>query len=253
MTVLETIAVAFSMYSAVPVPQFEWNDRNMKYSMCAFPLIGLVIGLICWALAAICSGIGIPAIFRAALLCAAPVVITGGIHLDGYADTCDALASHADRQKKLEILSDPHVGSFAVIRLCCHFIIMFAAWAALPDYMPLPFILSFCMSRTLSALAVSSFQKAKKQGLAYTFAQALEKKKISKILIIIDIVLFILMCITGLTGFMMALAAHLVFIYYYFMSKRQFGGITGDLAGWFLIQAEKWMLIAAVVFSIILR
>ena len=66
--------------------------------------IGLLIGLICWALSAICAGLGSPAIFRAALLCAAPVIITGGIHLDGYADTCDALASHADRQKKLENL-----------------------------------------------------------------------------------------------------------------------------------------------------
>ena len=45
--VLETIAVAFSMYSALPMPQFEWNQRNMRFSFCAFPLIGLVIGALC--------------------------------------------------------------------------------------------------------------------------------------------------------------------------------------------------------------
>ena len=42
MTVLQTIAVAFAMFSALPVPQFEWNEKNMRYAMCAFPLIGLV-------------------------------------------------------------------------------------------------------------------------------------------------------------------------------------------------------------------
>ena len=44
MIVLQTIAVAFAMFSAIPVPQFEWNEKNMRYAMCAFPLIGAVIG-----------------------------------------------------------------------------------------------------------------------------------------------------------------------------------------------------------------
>ena len=44
MIVLQTIAVAFAMFSAIPVPQFEWNEKNMRYAMCAFPLIGVVIG-----------------------------------------------------------------------------------------------------------------------------------------------------------------------------------------------------------------
>ena len=46
-----------------------------------------------------------------------------------------------------------------------------------------------------------------------------------------------------------ALAAHLVFAYYCDMSKRQFGGLSGDLAGWFLVQAEKWMLIVLVAWE----
>ena len=44
MIVLQTIAVAFAMFSAIPVPQFDWNEKNMRYAMCAFPLIGAVIG-----------------------------------------------------------------------------------------------------------------------------------------------------------------------------------------------------------------
>lgn len=44
MLILETAAVAFSMFSALPVPQPVWNQRNMRYAMCAFPLVGLVLG-----------------------------------------------------------------------------------------------------------------------------------------------------------------------------------------------------------------
>ena len=53
---LQTIAVAFAMFSALPVPQFAWNQKNMRYAMCAFPLIGVVIGglwCLCGAVASI--------------------------------------------------------------------------------------------------------------------------------------------------------------------------------------------------------
>ena len=107
MIVLQTVAVAFAMFSAVPVPQFNWTEKNMRYAMCAFPLIGVVIGLL-WFL---CGVLPLPGAARAAGFCLIPVWVTGGIHLDGYADTCDALSSYGDREKKLEILKDPHCGA----------------------------------------------------------------------------------------------------------------------------------------------
>ena len=122
MIVLQTIAVAFAMFSAIPVPQFDWNEKNMRYAMCAFPLIGAV----CGALWYLCGALPLPALVRAGGFCLIPVWVTGGIHLDGYADTCDALSSYGDRTKKLEILKDPHCGAFAVIRLCSYFLATFA-------------------------------------------------------------------------------------------------------------------------------
>ena len=119
MIVLQTIAVAFAMFSAVPVPQFAWNEKNMRYALCAFPLVGLL----CGALWCACGVLPLPAPARAAGFCLVPVWVTGGIHLDGYADTCDALASYGDREKKLEILktrtaaSLPSSGCAAILRL----------------------------------------------------------------------------------------------------------------------------------------
>ena len=45
MWVLETVAVAFGLYSALPVPAFKWNEQNMRYALAAFPLVGAALGL----------------------------------------------------------------------------------------------------------------------------------------------------------------------------------------------------------------
>ena len=126
MTILQTIAVAFAMFSAIPMPQFEWSQKNMRYALCAFPLIGAVCGGL-WFLVGV---LPVPELVRAAGFCLVPVLVTGGIHLDGFADTCDALSSYGDAEKKLEILKDPHCGAFAVIRLCTYFILYFALCAS---------------------------------------------------------------------------------------------------------------------------
>ena len=61
-------------------------------------------------------------LFFAIAMALIPVIVSGGIHLDGFADTVDALSSYGDREKKLEILKDPNTGAFAVIGLCVYFL-----------------------------------------------------------------------------------------------------------------------------------
>lgn len=241
---LETIAVAFSMFSAIPMPQFEWNRRNMRYALCAFPLIGAVTGGVCWCWALLCARLSLPQLLLGAGLCLIPVLITGGIHLDGYCDTSDALASHAPPERKLEILKDSHMGAFAAIRLCCYFLLTFALWSTLPRYAPAAILLAFCLSRSLSGLAVAAFPLAKNTGLAHTFATAADRRRVSLLLGLLSAGLCVGLGLCGPGGMAMAAAALLVFLYYRRMALKQFGGLSGDLAGWFLQTAELWMLIA---------
>lgn len=243
-TIFETIAVALSMFSALPMPQFPWGERNMRYAMCAFPLVGVVIGGLCWLWALVCQWLALPVLLRGAGLCLLPVVLTGGIHLDGYCDTCDALASHAPQEKKQEILKDPHIGAFGVIRLCSYLILSFTLWATLPVYSGPAVWLGFCLSRTLSGLAVATFPLAKGSGLAYTFATAADKKTVARVLTVASLALAAGLCLWGWAGVAMAAAAGLVFLDYRRRSEKEFGGLSGDLAGWFLQRAELWMLAA---------
>ena len=240
MIVLQTIAVAFAMFSAIPVPQFDWNEKNMRYAMCAFPLIGTV----CGALWCLCGALPLPALVRAGGFCLIPVWVTGGIHLDGYADTCDSLSSYGGREKKLEILKDPHCGAFAVIRLCSYFLAYFALCTAV-QFTPrigLCWTLALVLERAFSGLAIASFPLARNTGLAHTFASAADRKAVRSVLLVLAGLLCAALVLLG--GGALVLAALLVFWRYRVVSDRQFGGITGDLAGWFLQKAELWMLAA---------
>ena len=176
--------------------------------------------------------------------CLIPVWVTGGIHLDGYADTCDALSSYGDREKKLEILKDPHCGAFAVIRLCSYFA-AYLALCACVDFTPrvgLCWTLALVLERALSGLAVASFPMAKNTGLAHTFATAADRTTVRRVLMVLAALLSAALLALG--GWALVLAALLVFARYHVVSDKQFGGITGDLAGWFLQKAELWMLAA---------
>ena len=121
--------IAFSMYSKIPMPKLEWTKENMKYAICYFPLVGAVIGLISyvayWLFTKLQAGDGL----RAALLTVLPLLITGGIHMDGFLDTSDALNSYGDREKKLAILKDPNAGAFAVIKGFIYMFLIFLSFS----------------------------------------------------------------------------------------------------------------------------
>ncbi len=245
MIILETIAVAFSMFSAVPMPQFEWNRRNMRYALCAFPLIGVMIAMAVWGWGQLCLLLRLPEILRGAGMCLIPVVLTGGIHMDGYADTCDAAASHAGAQKRQEILKDPHIGAFALIRVCMYFIADFALWVSLPDAAPEKLIGLFCLSRMMSGLALTSFPLREGSGLARSFSEAADRNRVRAALgagaALLSIVLI------GLQAWELPAVILPVFLFYRRMCVRDFGGLSGDLAGWFLQKAELWMLAGMVL------
>ncbi len=249
MWILETVAVAFSMFSALPMPQTAWTQENMRYALCAFPLVGVVIGLACSLWAALGAALRLPPFLGGAVFCLLPLLITGGIHMDGYCDTSDALASHADAQRRREILKDPHIGAFGAIRLGMYLVLSTALWAGLPSYRPVPVLLGFVLSRSLSGLAVTRFPLAGSSGLAHTFADAADRRRAGAFLAVLSVLLTAGLCLNGPAGAAMGAAAWGTFLRYHRMAQREFGGISGDLAGWFLQTAELWMLAALCLIS----
>ena len=111
---MKALLMAFSMYSRLPVPDFVWEEEDRKKAMCFFPLVGVLAGAVFFLVYLFMERSGAGPVFKGALLTAVPLLATGGIHMDGFLDTCDARASWGDREKKLQILKDTHAGAFAV-------------------------------------------------------------------------------------------------------------------------------------------
>ena len=128
MRLFESLLIALSTYSAVPVPQLDWNEKNMRYAICFFPAVGILCGAALWLWAVLAQATGMSGVLFAAIAACLPILVTGGIHMDGYLDTVDALSSHQTCEKKLAIMKDANCGAFAVIYGGVYLL----AYAALP-------------------------------------------------------------------------------------------------------------------------
>ena len=243
MYLLQSLAIAISMYSKIPVPTVDWNEKNMKYAMCFFPVVGAAAGglqlLIGYLLLKYTS---CGNLFFAIAMVLIPVIVSGGIHLDGFADTVDALSSYGDREKKLEILKDSHAGAFAVITACCYFLAAFGIWSELDCRQVLVLAGGFVLSRAMSGLGVASFPCAKKTGTLAMFSDAVQERIVMFCLYVLLFLAAGWMCVLDpKLGTAAVVGGWLVFFGYFRMSMKQFGGITGDLAGFFVQMCELVM------------
>lgn len=244
---MKSLCIAFSMYSKLPVPQVEWDKKSLSWALCWFPAVGAAVGLLLWLWLTLAGALGLGALLRGAGALILPIAVSGGIHLDGLCDTADAMGSHQPREKKLEILKDTHTGAFAII--CCglYLLLLFAAWCEVSPTPRTALVLALgpVLSRTLSALAAVTQPNARGSGLLASFTAPMEVKKAR-----VFLALWLLLCAAGMllldlrAGLASLLAAALSFLYYLVMSRRQFGGVTGDLAGFFLQICECAMVLS---------
>lgn len=239
----ESMLIAFSMYSKIPMPKVEWNDKNMKYAMCYFPVIGVVIGVCVQVIGTLLIKSTFGSLFFSVIMTLLPIMITGGIHLDGFLDTIDALSSWGDKEKKLQILKDSNSGAFAIIGMGCYLLCNIALWSEASVEM-LPLIsCGYVLSRALSGYSVVTFQTAKNSGLAKTFQDTAQKNRVKMTMYCwIMISTGCMLAYNFKSAISLFVAGALFFQYYKRLCKKQFGGITGDLAGYFLQVFELLML-----------
>ena len=252
MRVLKSIAVAFSMYSRIPMPKFNWDSEDMKYHLIFFPWIGAVIGALEYGWFQLAFEFGIDIVPYITVAMVLPIIITGGFHIDGFMDTSDALASWGDKKKRLEILKDSHVGAFAIIRLLTLGMVLLAALYCMDITGYYTWAFSFFAARTISGICVVKYKKAKNDGILSTSAKQASEKAVVILLAIQFLIcaaiawaLYDWYWVAGLGGLLVAL------IYYRYTAHSKFGGITGDLAGWFVCKAEVYMAVAIAIYSII--
>jgi len=248
-TGFRSFRLAFGMFSRIPVGKPEWSESAQKYILLFFPLVGVVIGALefCWLL--LSSKLVLPALIKALGMTLIPAAVSGGIHLDGLADTSDALASNSSPERRREILKDPHTGAFGVIGVAVWFLCYYSFAASFPVYyssgFPVLFGAGFVFSRILSATLSLSLNSG-----TDGYVRAFRSTKGSAVITVLII------CQAAIAAAVIALwepishtrAYHLpaaliiiqyiLLAYLCIMAKQKFGGMSGDLAGWFLCVSE---------------
>ena len=245
-----SLCIAVAMYSKLPAPRVDWDKKSLSWAMCFFPVVGVVIALLLGIWLGLCEMLDFGPFLRAAVSLLLPIAVSGAIHLDGFCDTSDALGSHQSREKKLEILKDSHTGAFAIICCCLYLIFFFSVWCEVEPEGRTLWMLSLgpVLSRSFSGLAAVSWPNARGSGLLATFTQPMEAQKARAVLLVwVAVCAVAMIALDPVTGTAAVAGAGLSFLYYFVMSRRQFGGITGDLAGFFLQVCECAMVLAVVL------
>ncbi len=246
--VLRSAAMAFLMFSVIPMLRVEWKKENMRYMLCCLPLVGAVIAgaLYVWML--LSRELGFGRVLYAAGLTLLPVLLSGGIHLDGFCDTADALSSHAAPERKREILKDSHTGAFAILYAAGWFTAYFALCSETELCGRAALFLGVLqvLSRALGAFASVVLPGSGQTGLLAAFRDAAEKKAAWLLGI------WLAACTAGLCALSLpgGIAAALIAAGCFFglrrMAAREFGGMSGDLAGYIITLSQLLMLLGYV-------
>ncbi len=193
-----------------------------------FPLVGLLLALLL-SLLVVVLGRFLPSLALSALLVVVLVLLTGGLHLDGLMDTCDGLFGGGTRERRLEIMQDSRLGSFAVLGGVCTLLLKFAFFASLQERVLIPALLiALPTSRWTMVLTLSVFPSARSTGLGATFRQVITHGR----LVLAGLIALIIALVFGhLVGLVVWVVATLIAVAVAFWIMRRLGGLTGDTYG----------------------
>ncbi len=232
-TILNAVAAAFSTFSVIPMPKIQWSEKGLKGILPALPLVGAFIGGAGCLYFYLAGLLELPWVLSAVVLTVLPVVLSGGIHMDGFADTIDALKSHADPEKKRGILKDPHSGAFAIIGIACYILLYFGIICALlSDWKTIGLLgITQVLARTVGAL-LSVILPSSHEGMLRTFNGASEKASIWILAVWGALSVAGACVLSPLSGCTFAGICVAVFFAVRHTALKQFCGMSGDIAGY---------------------
>lgn len=227
-------------FTAIPIHiALPMDKKHLQGSIQTFPLVGLLQGILYSLLLYVLmqwTPFSILAIAFALWLLT--IVITGGIHLDGWMDASDAYYSYQDKEKRLEIMKDPRTGAFGVlsvlILLSARFLFLYEiigsiTWTSYWLIVFIPFLSKGVMGTILLTLPA-----AKREGLASLFQQSATVRDLGVYPVYIAIMLGLLLfqsvgiLVSAMILMIVALACY---GFIRIKVKKWFAGITGDVLG----------------------
>jgi adenosylcobinamide-GDP ribazoletransferase len=230
----EDVILAARFLTRLPVdwltdPQATLPARPLAAAMRAFPLVGILVGIVGWGVYALADALALPALIGALLAVAATVAVTGALHEDGLADTADGFGGGAERVRKLAIMRDSRSGAYGVLALIFSVALRAAALAALmPPRAGLALVAAHTVSRGFMPPLMRWLEPARDDGLGAAAGQPDDAAILWCLAIAFIVALLCLGGGTGLAGLIVAAAAVAALAA---LARRQIGGYTGDVLG----------------------
>lgn len=221
-------ALAFLTILPVSPKNREESPLPLAQSAAFFPLVGLVIGILCYALFW-CVSFWLPWRISVLVLLTGPILLTGGLHADGLSDFCDGFFSaRTSRDEILRIMRDSRIGVMGALGLVLTLLAKYELLVML-GAKPLVFFFMLAASRTIQvALAYFLPYARHESGMAQGFAGHISRNALYAAAGFI----LLLGLITGLRFvFWEAVFMASFTVLFYFMALRRLGGVTGDLLG----------------------
>lgn len=228
---MKKIRLALGFLTVIPVQEIgEYMPGDLGRAAGWFPWIGAMIGFF---VAGVYYGLSqlFPPVLAAAISTAAWIVITGGLHLDGLADSCDGLLNASNKQRRLEIMKDPRLGTFGGIGLILMILLKFVCLYSLPVN-SLWFVLPLAAGLGRWLLLWAGKQPlARANGMGVDFASGLNRK----VFISGGMAIILLSAMAGYMAGWRGLASiaiiHLTAWLIFKAAKSRLGGMTGDIFG----------------------
>lgn len=241
--VLDTL-VAGALLSRLPLPHVpQCAFAHTARAVWAYPLIGAVLGGIAGGLGLMLSMIGLPAFFAAGGVLAGLMLMTGGMHEDGLADTTDGFWGGFEPARRLEIMKDSHLGTYGLLGLIVVTGLRWGCYTALIPLGILPIIATAVLSRSIMACLMLALPHARTTGLSHSVGRPSERP------VVIGLGIALLLagwCIDGyaVLGLLSALGAATCLG---ILSRTKIAGQTGDVLGAAQQLAEVAILASLVV------
>ncbi len=238
--------IALQFLSSLPIrlpgmPAPEELGRSLLF----YPLVGLLFGVILWALNIALAGA--PLLLHGALLLTVWVLLSGALHLDGLADSADAwLGGFGDRERTLTIMKDPRSGPIAVVTLVLVLLLKYAALLALIEKhqgMALIIVPLIGRAALLGLFLTTTYVRA--GGLGQALADHLPRKTGWQVLAVSAAVCVLIARFNAVVALLLAVV---VFIWLRHLMVRRLGGTTGDTAGALLELLEMSVLVGLALF-----
>ncbi len=221
------LLAALQFLTIIPVKR-SFSVEQVGRSTGYFPVVGIIIGLILAALNYLLSLVLPPSVVNA-LLVVSLAVLSGGLHLEGLADTCDGLAKHGTPEERWQVMHDSRVGGVGVIGLALVLLVKYISLNSLPQSLIMfTLVTTPVISRWTMVYAIFAYPYARASGLGKAFKQATGRWHF---LLATLVALVLAAALLKLAGLFILFVVWLLTTAMAIYLKRRFAGLTGDTYG----------------------